>query len=423
MAFADRDSQPWEPRTPEEWIGADPLGPSQFPLWGASRAYAPDALFETWRQLPEGLRAQTWREREIAAALFQQLPRWQARAAGMLAAGVILFDPQWWGFGDALLRSARFRKTYDPWRYGNGPDGNAPFPPNGWWVIGAPLPLAGAVFYPESETRDLERLRPAIDERLPVPSRLPLERYGLAVTVPVTLQPAIPYRFYSAGSAPATALQSGQSIQALNPMGHMTSGTLMAIADQGPRPVLVGAGHVFGDPPNALRNAYQKVADVIDHDRQLDTAIAAVYSSQILDATVNGLGILPGGPILPALGLSVQLIGAVSGRQRGGLVRSTHVATSGMIHLGVPPFFEIVGHAQDGDSGAVLLADMGSSPSQASALVQQNPALAALLVDALMGMLVAGPPTPPAPGRQVRLLARSALEIGARFGLTWRVRP
>jgi hypothetical protein len=250
-----------------------------------------------------------------------------------------------------------------------------------------------------------------------------LDRYGYTATVPVALQPAIPYRLYSAGAAPATALQSGQSIQALNPMGLMTSGTLMAIADQGQRPVLVGAGHVFGDPPNTLLNVQQKVADVIDHDRQLDTAIADVYFGQPLDATVNGLGVLPGGPILPALGLSVQLIGAVSGRQQGGSVFSTHVATSGMIQLGVPPLFEIVGHAQDGDSGAVLLADMGSSPSPASALLQQNPALAALLVDALMGMLIAGPPTPPAPGRRVRLLARSALEIGARFGLTWRVRP
>ena len=60
MAFAGRDSQTWEPRTPEEWIRADPLGPSQFPLWGASRVYAPDILFETWQRLPDIEGGNTW---------------------------------------------------------------------------------------------------------------------------------------------------------------------------------------------------------------------------------------------------------------------------------------------------------------------------------------------------------------------------
>ena len=416
-SFAGPDPQAWEPRTSEEWILADPLGPTPFPLWGASRVYAPDSLFETWRRLPEGLRAQTWREREIAATLFQQMPRWQARVTGMLAAGVVLWDPRW--------RSAHTRhwKDYFAWRPPTDLDINAPFPPSWRWGLEAPLPLAGTVFYPESETANLGRLRAAIEESLRVPSRLPLDRYGFSATVPIVLQTAIPYRLYSAGAAPAMAIQSGRAIQALDPMGLVKLGTIMAIADEGFRPVLVGAGHVFGDPPNRLLHLNSPVADVIDHDRQLDTAIAHVHANQILDATVTGLGVLPGRPMLPALGIPVQLIGAVSGRQRGGSVWSTHVATYAMIQQGVPPFFEIAGHAQGGDSGAVLLADMGFSPAPAHALWQQNPALAALLSDALMGMLVAGPPTPPAPGQRAKLLARSALEIGARFGLTWRVRP
>src|SRR5579859_892601 len=430
--FADLGgAQEWEPRNSNDWAARDALGPNQNWPRDESARYDAEVLFSAWGRLPPRLRAQTWREREIAAFLYRNSLEWQGRLGGLEFVGVsqrpwnsLAGMPLWpWPAApEPLLYEYSWHIRHGDW--GRARQIAREFSPS----FGRDL-LVGVLFvrWPTRDTTLLESV--GIDPLVTLDSQIrPLEQYGLSPFVPLVIEPSQDQALLAAGAAsvPAAAgllLESGEPLEGMRPSGFGVPGTLTAIADAGSLTVLVGAHHVLGDPPSRVKVNGQLVAEVFDSDSVLDASVARVYDAIPVSALIQGLGLVPAAPVMPAVGVPVQFSRGQSGVQQGNWIDVTYKTAPAQYWLGTAPCFEMLLYAQPGDSGSLVLTGHGLQPPIDPAFAGQNPAFANLFTAAMVGMIIAGPNPPPAQGTTGRVIARPIFEIGKRFGLQWRVRP
>lgn len=421
-AIFPSDAQ-WEQQVLRAWPELDPLAP--FRLSGeAASGYDPEALAAAWRALAPRLRAQAWREREIAQYLFRNLRDWAARLAGLEGVGVArrpldLLSPleqiEWPGNSLGALRYLREVSR----RFAAGEPRDTA--------------LMGVLFFqgepPGGDQLAAAGAGPFIDLGSQV---LPLEALGHASVVPLVAETSQPFGLLGGGPAPAGAaaivLQSGLPIEGHHASGYANPGTLTAIADADlgssqRETVLVSAQHVIGDPNNPVKHTGQRIAEVVDSDSGLDAAIARLDDPTLVDKHISGLGLAPAAPVLPTTGLPVQFSAGVSGVQYGQHVDVVYRTAPWQYSVGAGSCFEARAYAQPGDSGALLLTGHGAQSPIDPALAAQNPALASQYTAAMLGLLLAGPQLPPAPGTTARIIARPIVAVGSRFKLAWRLGP
>lgn len=375
----------WEIPVLEAWQEHDPLMPERVPEWvvvppGSTQRGA------GWRRLPPLLRARAWREREIAANLYNRLDL--SDWSQLQGVGVV-----------SLPDFRRFERR-----------------------------LAGAIFvsspsdaYAEDIYRQL-----GLDTTVTIATRVfPPEQYGIEQDVPIVILPARSLMPYS--SSPSITLHSGVAIEGNHPPGmaqpasgarRPVSGTLTAIAQRNQQDLLVGPHHVFGDIQKTIRVGNQTVAEVVDTDPQLDAALAEpLNASMTLSNTVPALGKQASAPVLPCTGIPVQYEGATSQQQQAHTIDTVYYAspsiTGSPVSIG-SPLFSVTIPAAQGDSGALLTTQSGSVPQRYQ---RQNPQLKALYDGAMVGMLVAGP-DPPMPGPQTIYFC-PIVDIGDQFNLDW----
>lgn len=424
------DVQEWEPKNPEEWERYDPIGPrADWPRLNTNierSAYSSTALFAGWRRLPAILRAQVWREREIASYLFRNSGSWAERLPILEAVGVTKrsyaqssnffpFFPDW----DHPL-------FYEYWRSIRHGDVRRAQRINeeirrefGFSIVNGMI-LTGTLFISRAlpivgDLLDYLRIRPLQD----IGSRISnLTRYGLSPTVPINIEYSDDFMLLSSVNLPQP-IQGGLLIRGEHPSGFRKPGTIATIAhDWNNNCVLVGAQHVLGDVGNNVILNGQCIGEVIDSDAALDAAIARVFDPIKWDKTIKGLTISPSAPVFVTTGLSVQFEGGVSGSQYGTVDVVNRVAP-GQYRVGSSPSFTVLADGKPGDSGSLIITGHGNQTNLPQAFINQNPQLASLYSNAMLGMLLAGPGPGYPKQEPAKIIARPILEIGARFNLNW----
>jgi hypothetical protein len=364
------DREEWEPLNPFTWIERDRLS-QQFLQRQANSDYNIERIaiqvYAAWIRLPIRLRRQVWREREIAASLYERMETW----------GII---PGFWAIGvgrrqingirrlvgilsteSSLALEAEFREGYD-----------VPYILNVDSIIPA-----------EQDNREIQ---------LVLEYDLAPIQYGvvLADSFVLTSDPSV---------SPATILtvQSGDEVGGQNQAGFRTPGTLTAIVSyEGTHePLLLSAGHVFG-PVNQAVVAYNAkravpIGRVINYNSVLDAAIAELDSPWSVNYQVKGINTIPAPPIMPYCDMPVQIYGNKSGHQLGYLDVVNSIPVGGVL-VGVVPHFRATIGSQPGDSGALLLSGHGNQPMISGSFSKYSSAqYLDNLVCSILGLLVAGP--------------------------------
>ncbi|MEZ2236249.1 hypothetical protein [Microcoleus sp.] len=88
-AKSSKDNRYWEPKSCDEWLNQDKLSQQiqQSGVEDPSLKDSAEDFFEALSNAPYGLRKQVWREREVMAALYQQMTVWQ-KIPGFLSVSV-----------------------------------------------------------------------------------------------------------------------------------------------------------------------------------------------------------------------------------------------------------------------------------------------------------------------------------------------
>jgi hypothetical protein len=363
------DREEWEPLNPFTWIERDRLS-QQFLQRQENSDYIERIaiqVYEAWIRLPIRLRRQVWREREIAAFLYERMETWE-RIPGFWAIGVgrreingirrlvgILSTET------SLALEAEFREGYD-----------VPYILNVDSIIPA-----------EQDNREIQ---------LVLEYDLAPIQYGVVLpdSFVLTSDPSV---------SPSTILtvQSGDEVGGQNQAGFRTPGTLTAIVSyEGTHePLLLSAGHVFG-PVNQAVVAYNakravSIGRVIKCNSVLDAAIAELDSPWSVNYQVKGINTIPAPPIMPYCDMPVQIYGNKSGHQLGYLDVVNSIPVGGVL-VGVVPHFRATIGSQPGDSGALLLSGHGNQPMISSSFSKYSSAqYLDNLVCSILGLLVAGP--------------------------------
>jgi hypothetical protein len=412
------DYDEWEPFSPTDWAEKDPLRPAA--LSGDPTPYNPAALFSAFRRLPRGwLRAQAWRERQIAAQLIQTgyVQNWAARLPNLVMCGVA--RRPWEQTHITGLREAVFvRQSNDllqsyihdlPFmaNYAEVRDRLGGIPPAVMQeAFGNPL---AAVFYFRPGPPPF--LNPPVDrgvyEGLGLPvlieldgGQLPLESYGLPRYVPVVVDTMLgiePLGLPSPASVvnPGVLMQPGMQISGLN------TGTLTAVVGNmnGPGDFLLGAQHVLGDPGDPVTVAGVRAGQVVAADSSLDWALAdlsALQGAYSIDRTVSGLGMAPSPPLMPTFGLAAQYCGQKSAQAAFGFISGVYLNPPQYLqNLGVHirgDCFQMHSGAKSGDSGALVLCGQGQALPLSPDYTYHPPAQGQHLPGSILGMLVAQMP-------------------------------
>lgn len=424
------DVQDWEPVNPEEWERYDPIGPrADWPRVNSNierSAYSATILFDGWRRLPAILRAQVWREREIASYLYRNSGSWAERLPILEAVGVTKrsfsqfggffpFFPEWdhpifYEYWQAIrhgevLRAQRVNEEIRKrW---------------GFSIINGQV-LTGTLFISRSlpivdELLNFLRIRPLQDIGSKITN---LSRYGLTSTVPISIEYSDDFMLLAAGNIPQS-IRGGLLIRGEHPSGFRKPGTIATIAhDLNNDCILLGAQHVLGDKGNKVILDGQCIGEVIESDAFLDAAIAKILDPLKWDKVIKGLAISPSAPVFVTTGLSVQYQGGVSGSQFGTVDVVNRVAP-GQYRVGSSPSFTVLADGKPGDSGSLIITGHGNQTNLPQAFINQNPQLANLYSNAMLGILLAGPGPGYPKQEPTKIIARPLLEIGARFNLRW----
>lgn len=361
----------WEPKSPEEWISRDPFKEAGLNISSEFRVKDQISAFNAWSHMPQIVRRQVWREREIAARLFLTSHDWND-VQGLHSIGV----------------GKRQEGTYRQ--------------------------LAGIVMVESAWAKEPELVHGLYDipQFIEVPSQIPEEKEEIPLRVEYTTAPrqfnigiVPPEKFILASNSlpmPASTptLMAGEVVFSENLQGFRRPGTLSAIVSRetDPYPLLLSAAHVFGDRrwrvfskgPNSA-----EVGQVIDIDSGLDAAIAELREPYIVDYRVRDINIIPAAPVMPYSDMPVQIVGGVSGNQLGwlDLVNSIPVGSE---KIGVIPHFRASIQANPGDSGALLLSGHGGQcPLPPDHLKNAYPGYKEIMTCAMLGILVAGPSSSP----------------------------
>lgn len=428
------DVQDWEPKTFEEWERFDPIGPrADWPRINTNierSTYSARTLFYGWRKLPLILRAQVWREREIAAYLYRNSREWGERLPIVVAVGVTkrnlsqvgttfpffpgfpdwdhpLFYEYWRALRHQDIEKIKYLYGEIRERWGISVIDNQSL--TGTLFINRSIPIT-------QELYNFLRIAPLRD----IESRISnYSQYGLSPLVPISIEYSDDFVLL-AGNIAVQTIQGGTLIRGEHPSGFRKPGTLTVIAKQkgNDECIFLGAQHVLGEKGNKIIYNGQPIGEVIDSDDVLDAAIAKLYDSVIPEKSIKGLSITPAAPVFVTTGLSIQYEGGVSGAQFG-IVDTVNRVAPGQYRVGTSPSFTIIADGKPGDSGSLIISGNGIQSFIPQSFVNQNPQLANLYSAAMLGILLAGPGPNYPKQEPPKIIARPMLEIGARFDLIW----
>ena len=360
------DKAEWEPTQPGDWWKRDPLLSAFREAEIVSRVsdQAFVSFHTAWTRMPPAFRSQIWREREIAAMLVRQLPRWRQMIPGLYSVGVGR-----WSNHATLVAIVTVEQQLTPGEWSQIR--------SGWKESSG----AQSILPPMGFSPDVE----LVLDRRPAP--------GLLGNVPPNS-----FLFGDPDPAPPSApvLQSGDRIGSESPVGIREHGTLTCVvSDAGSVvPLALCSGHVLLQPQFDFicgLPANTKVGKVRTVDLTLDAALAELSPPYVCDYRARAAGMVPAAPILPTTDMPVQMHGAQSGYQAGYL-NQVNIVPAGAKQAGLIPMFTADIKCAHGDSGALLVTGRGGTPPvpqwQAKHMAQ---AYLDSLTCAMIGMLKAGP--------------------------------
>ena len=390
--YAEQRAQ-WEPLGPWDWYKIDPLRRAlsdvEMRLEEDERSIA--LFHQSWVRLPPSLRAQVFREREIAAELVVGLP-WLRRAFPSVVSVSVGFDAP---------HEAR---------------------------------LSGIVTVESPLTRgELRALYAAWEERNSVESAVPDYRNdGPTPIVVKVAETPVALKQVPSGAAtvsvpdppPATSpiLQSGDRVDSESPSGMREPGTLTCIVSElsSDAPLLLSSGHVFTDSGYAVisrRGAPVRVGTVTRVNRDVDAALAEITEPYSCDYRLKVCDMLPASPVIPPAGLAVQMYGAVSHRQQGYLNETNRIPANAW-KIGMVPEFTADIPCTGGDSGALLVTGRDKEPPFSKGeLDHMAPAYADAMTCAMLGVLRAGPPLGADPAYRPQAYFKPIIQILDALGI------
>ena len=356
------EREDWEPRNLREWQARDKLSQVQRRKEGGE---ADQIIFDAWTKQPTVIRRQIWREREIAAVLAYAIDYENIPGAHS------------WGVG---------------WREIRGEQRLA-------GIISVELEVPS---YPVSNKSYGIPDTIFVDTVLPIASRDFLNVPIVLEYAPSPFQfvrivpPNNPIETFPQGDLPGhRVLQGGMRVGGRNSKGFRKQGTLTAFVGNNNNALLVlGAQHVlgeYGDELIAELPVAEKVGHVMEYSYEVDAAIAELIEPFAIDFRIKTLNIVPAAPIPPYSNMPVQLVGGISGHQKGFIDQALNYPSRGFA-LGFVSRVTASIQTQGGDSGALLLSGHDDKPGippgyekyvSYEFVKTQN--------CAMIGMLVAGP--------------------------------
>ncbi len=368
-SFYAEDRREWEPSHSYEWLQSDPLSQALARVEIGTKAAEGEALafHYAWMRSPARMRAQVFREREIAATLAQVMPEWRSSIPGFYSVGVGLRnvpDPrlvavltlehplstgEWFDIRQRWAQSARIRSRV-----------------------------------PEFD-RNRDESVPIVSDLRPAPTLLGQVQSGAFLLGNPDPPPS-----------GAPLVQSGDRIGSESPIGIREFGTLTCIVSEAGsvEPLVLGSGHVFRQANFHLLSGSGAILRVGKVKRivRSDAAVANLDSPYLCDYRLKALNVVPAAPILPTADLPVQLYGSKSGYQTGYLSKVNQIPANAT-SIGMFPLFTADIKCAHEDSGALLITGRGITPPVPTWQAKQmNPAYLDNITCAMLGMLNAGPP-------------------------------
>lgn len=377
----------WEPTTLEEWQSKDPLMRIQT-VTQIGENDVPNVL-EAWARLPRTLRQQAWFEREIAAEIYSQtrersnVPGLKSTSVGMRSVnghrqlvGIYFFDRH------------RFPASIQEIEY-----------------FDLPSTLSVSTLLREGEIR---KVRTVVEYE--------------PVTWVLGQVPPNQFQLISNPAPPALwpTIQAGDVIVGETAAGFRVSGTLTAIVSSvnNYTPLLLGAQHVLGDPKanvHVYAPALTHVGQVSVSDPKLDASIVELTTRWSVDYRMKGINLVPAAPIFPYSDMAVQFTGGKSGHQTGWIDVVNSIPFGGH-SVGIVPHMRASIHAQQGDSGAMLLSGHAQeSPIDPRHATSMSPQYIDSMTAAMLGMLVAGPSFDPSAMTRPQVYITPILSILSKF--------
>jgi hypothetical protein len=355
--FAVYTPEDWGPQAVDDWTSLDALSQElRRRQHDVSLTPTPESSFAAWLRLPGALRRQAWREREIAAQLFEYEQTWMS-------------VPGFQGLGIGIRNIAEARTLVIV----VSATGESMDLPN--FALGLPDVIKVSSIIPSIGGSEAV---PVVVENRPVPTNLQGEEVIESSTCPPDHQPTLRSGLPIAGEDEATLLEPG---------------TLSALVkDASDRHLFLGSAHVCG---SRLVRWGERTQDIIGTPNEtsdlLDVATIIPSEPNRIDLRLPNLDILPSPPVMPYTGMPVQMFGGASGHQKGyvhesiGFPLTTH-------RIGFISWIVVDIVAAPGDSGALLVSghDIQSAIEPAQARYMSRGYFDSM-VCSMLGVLRAGP--------------------------------
>lgn len=356
----------WEPIDLTQWFERDPLG-TRLRERDHTRAERAEAValneFLAWSKLPRGLRQQSWREREIAAAILDREQMWfNVAEIRRIGVGLRTLSGQ--------RRLAIVASVAQDADFG-GPVDAFPAPLDIPSAIPASPPLSPVVpivFEPYNPSVPVADHGPLVgrQECIGEPPRAPCSR---------------------AAVGPATVVRE-RNARALG--GRRSVGLIVVDPFGSPRLLTAAHGLSRDDAVMCLDDGTD-IGRVDGIERRLDCALIRVDNQIYQFLEMPDPSLVPNEPILPIGGLPVQMCGGISRHRTGHILDSYSFDTTGGYRIGHHVDVVTTIAVQQGDSGSVLLSGHSDkSPFSPARQGYYSKQLIEALTFAALGILLEG---------------------------------
>ncbi|MBP0041281.1 MAG: hypothetical protein J7545_04800 [Roseofilum sp. SBFL] len=376
-------TEPWEPKSPTEWLNLDRLA-QQLLQNGVDNQdtfkQSAIAFFETWKLMPQPIRKQIWREREVMAALCSHMNDW-AKIPGFSHIGVAK-KPL--GEQEELVGLITLN-----------------FPADDYFYNQFGIPRFIEIDSLISDFANQKQVRILLE------CAFPTSKYS---NFPVS-QDALPGTIPALSTLTKTSLQSGDLIIGSNKNGHvnekkavtLTTFVVSQANSETIEPQAMSVRHGFtagyteinacaSQMSTKIGRVFYKSASQQEQSEKLDISLIKLEGCIKLNPFLKWVEATPGKPFLAWSGMLVQMYGGVSGHTTG-YVNHSMVVFPGASSSVVPEFTAII-QSQPGDSGSLLVAgNVSGDPILDAEVKGLDPSQIENLRFAMVGMLIGGAPS------------------------------
>lgn len=419
--------QDWEPRDATAFSEQDPLNPYRRD-WGETLRsfYNAEIEFTAWSRLPPLLRAQSWRERELADFIRTESFRqgWDEHPALEGLKQMSVGRRSWEtvglpGIGITISQSRGLKRYREAVCAGQFIEALKAY--NELGLADQQLlrwhPLAIVLgFRSLSEEAATIHAHLHLERIQIIKSHIhPLDAYGLNEAAPLVLEESRESSLRSNILARST-LQGGQRIYT-KPKGQTVPGTITAIVKYICRGQtctgLFAPQHVLQNAGELVYQNGSKIGEVVYSNRTLDIALAELTDTIPWRQEILNRNLDPAPPISPVSGMPAEYYGATSQKIQESYIGLVYISPPSFYKHGNAPVFEIEGTSAHGDSGALVLSGHNQRDAISPDLTRHAPGLQGNQLAAILGMLVAGVNATNRCDKPATILATSAKDIEA----------